>query len=52
MTITERNNKLKHYITCLKCEVSGKCCDVNCSTNMMLEIWARLLKISKPFQRY
>ena len=32
MTITERNNKLKHYITCLKCEVSGKCCDVNCST--------------------
>lgn len=32
MTIEDRNNKLKHFITCLKCEVSGKSCDVNCST--------------------
>ncbi len=32
MTIKERNNKLKHFITCLKCEVSGKHCDANCPT--------------------
>ena len=32
MTIIERNNKLKHFITCLKCEASGKCCNDNCST--------------------
>ena len=32
MTISERNNKLKHFITCLKCEVSSKCCNDNCST--------------------
>ena len=32
MTKEERNNKLKHLITCMKCEVSGKCCDENCPT--------------------
>ena len=32
MTIEERNIKLKYYITCLKCQVSGKYCDDNCDT--------------------
>jgi len=32
MTLAERNKKLKCFITCLKCEVSGKCCDENCPT--------------------
>lgn len=32
MTIEERNIKLKHLITCMKCEVSGKVCDSNCPT--------------------
>lgn len=32
MTIQERNIKLKHLITCMKCETSGKMCDENCST--------------------
>lgn len=32
MTIEERNIKLKHYITCMKCEASGKVCDENCPT--------------------
>lgn len=30
MTIEERNIKLKHYITCLNCECSGKCCEPDC----------------------
>ena len=32
MTIEERNIKLKHYITCLKCELSGKSCEPDCIT--------------------
>ena len=32
MTIEDRNNKLKHYIKCLKCEVSGTICSMECST--------------------
>lgn len=32
MTIAERNNKLKCFVTCLKCELGGKCCDDECST--------------------
>lgn len=51
MTITERNDKLKHFITCLKCELSGKCCDDECSTQYdagnMGEIVENLETISK-----
>ena len=32
MTTEDRNIKLKHLITCMKCEVSGKVCDENCPT--------------------
>ena len=32
MTLSERNTKLKCFIKCLKCEVSGKNCDTNCPT--------------------
>ena len=32
MTPEERNIELKHLITCMKCEVSGKVCDENCPT--------------------
>lgn len=35
MTIAERNDKMKRYIACLKCEVSGKIgkhCDDSCPT--------------------
>ena len=55
MTIAERNNKLKHFITCLKCEVSGKCCDDNCSTQYdagnMGEIIENLEAISKAIEQ-
>ena len=55
MTIAERNNKLKHFITCLKCEVSGKCCDNNCSTQYdagnMGEIIENLEAISKALEQ-
>lgn len=55
MTIAERNNKLKHFITCLKCEVSGKCCDDNCSTQYdagnMGEIIENLEAISKALEQ-
>ena len=55
MTIAERNNKLKHFITCLKCEVSGKPCDVNCSTQYdtgnMGEIIENLEAISKTLEQ-
>lgn len=51
MTITERNDKLKCFITCLKCELSGKCCDDECSTQYdagnMGEIVENLEAISK-----
>lgn len=32
MTREERIEKLRHLITCMKCEVSGKPCDDNCPT--------------------
>lgn len=32
MTREERIEKLRHLITCMKCEVSGKPCNNNCST--------------------
>ena len=55
MTIAERNNKLKHFTTCLKCEVSGKCCDDNCSTQYdagnMGEIIENLEAISKALEQ-
>ena len=55
MNIAERNNKLKHFITCLKCEVSGKCCDDNCSTQYdagnMGEIIENLEAISKALEQ-
>ena len=55
MTIAERNNKLKHFITCLKCEVSGKVCDDNCSTQYdagnMGEIIENLEAISKALEQ-
>lgn len=51
MTITERNDKLKAFMTCLKCELSGKCCDDECSTQYdagnMGEIVENLETISK-----
>lgn len=51
MTVSERNNKLKHFITCLKCRISGKCCDDNCSTQYkagnMGEIIENLESISR-----
>lgn len=54
MKIAERNNKLKHFITCLKCEVSGKKCDVNCPTQYdagnMGEIIENLEAISKALE--
>lgn len=55
MTIAERNKKLKHFITCLKCEVSGKLCDDNCSTQYdagnMGEIIENLEAISKVIEQ-
>ena len=55
MTIAERNNKLKHFITCLKCETSGKPCDVNCLTQYdagnIGEIIENLEAISKALEQ-
>ena len=55
MTLAERNNKLKHFITCLKCEVSGKCCDDNCSVQYdagnMGEIIENLEAISRALEQ-
>ena len=55
MTREERNNKLKHFITCLKCEVSGKPCDDNCSIQYdagnMGEIIENLEAISKALEQ-
>lgn len=55
MTREDRNNKLKHFITCLKCEVSGKCCDDNCSIQYdagnMGEIIENLEAISKVLEQ-
>ena len=55
MTIEERNIKLKYFITCLKCDVSGKCCDENCPTQYqagnMGEIIENLEAISKILEQ-
>ena len=55
MTLTERNQKLKHLITCMKCEVSGKVCDENCPTQYdagnMGEIIENLEAISKILEQ-
>ena len=55
MTKKERVEKLKHFITCLKCEVSGKSCDVNCSTQYgagnMGEIIENLEEIAKVLEQ-
>lgn len=55
MKIKERNNKLKHFISCLKCEVSGKCCNDNCShqyeAGNMGEIIENLEAISRALEQ-
>lgn len=55
MTREERNKKLKYLITCMKCEVSGKCCDENCLTQYdagnMGEIIENLEAISKALEQ-
>ena len=55
MTREERNNKLKYFITCMKCEVSGKCCDENCpiqyDAGNMGEIIENLEEISKILEQ-
>ena len=55
MTREERNIKLKHLITCMKCEVSGKVCDDNCPTQYeagnMGEIIKNLEAISKMLEQ-
>ena len=55
MTMEERNIKLKHFITCMKCEVSGKVCDDNCPTQYeagkMGEIIENLEAISKILEQ-
>lgn len=55
MTREERNNKLKYLISCMKCEVSGKCCDENCPTQYnagnMGEIIENLEEISKILEQ-
>lgn len=55
MTKEERNNKLKKFITCMKCEVSGKRCDENCpiqyDAGNMGEIIENLEEISKILEQ-
>ena len=54
MTIEERNKKLKAFITCLKCEVSGRECSYNCATQYeagnMGEIIKNLEAISRALK--
>lgn len=51
----EQNRKLKAFITCLKCEVSGKSCDDNCPTQYeagnMGEIIENLETIAKALEQ-
>ena len=52
MTREERNNKLKYFITCMKCEMSGKCrddenCPIQYEAGNMGEIIENLEEISK-----
>ena len=55
MTRDERNTKLKHFITCLKCEVGGRECDDNCpvqyEAGSMGEIIENLEAISKVLEQ-
>lgn len=55
MTREEQNRKLKAFITCLKCEVSGKPCDDNCpiqyEAGNMGEIIENLEAISKALEQ-
>jgi hypothetical protein len=55
MTKAKRVEKLKHFITCLKCEVSGKCCDNNCPTQYnagnMGEIIENLEEIARALEQ-
>lgn len=55
MTIAERNTKLKAFITCLKCRISGKYHNDNCSTQYkagnMGEIIDNLEAISKALEQ-
>lgn len=56
MTREERNNKLKYFIACTKCEVSGKCCDEeNCpiqyNAGNIGEIIENLEEISKILEQ-
>lgn len=55
MTLSERNEKLKYFIACLKCEVSGKVCDDNCPIQYHAgttgEIIENLDAISKAIER-
>lgn len=55
MNIAERNDKLKYFIICLKCEISGKCCDDNCPTQYaagnMGEVVENLEAISKSIEQ-
>ncbi|MCR5144799.1 MAG: hypothetical protein K6B67_05765 [Lachnospiraceae bacterium] len=54
-TREEMKDKLKHLITCMKCKVSGKCCDENCPTQYdvgnMGEIIENLEEISKILEQ-
>lgn len=55
MTRKKRIEKLRHLITCMKCQVSGKCCDDNCSTQYaagnMGEIIENLEEIAKALEQ-
>lgn len=55
MTREEKIEKLRHLITCMKCEVSGKCCDDNCPTQYeagnMGEIIENLEEIAKALEQ-
>ena len=56
MTREERNNKLKYFITCMKCEMSGKCrddenCPIQYDAGNMGEIIENLEEISKILEQ-
>lgn len=55
MTREKRIEKLRHLITCMKCEVSGKYCDDNCFTQYaagnMGEIIENLEEITKALEQ-
>lgn len=55
MTREERIKKLRCFIICMKCEMSGKRCDINCSIQYdagnMGEIIENLESISKTLEQ-